>query len=398
MREIRKSVLKAHFFLGKKYSKGEGVKMKGDLGKKTKRNIGLDLTRIFAFLSVISVHFFLNTGFYKIPLRGKRMFILATLRTSFMVCVPLFLLLTGYLVSAKKIPLEIGNLKKYYKKIIPVLLSYAIGMTVIFAIYRLRGDRSYNLQKLVFGILGYKEYSWYVNMYIGLFLLSPFLTNIWASIGDKKTHLALIAVFSLLTVGPTVFNVNDLTSLKAIFAAYDDNKINHLLPGWWYNIYPLTYFFLGAYLRTYVDFKKLRPAKVFLALILIIFASSAYNIWRSHGGSFQIRLWNSWGSLQNTASSICVFILINTLAPERVNEKIERFLAYISKLTFAAYILSALSDKLVYSFVNSNLGSVKESMPYLPIIILSSATLALVMAAGVEFLTGKILEKSVREK
>ena len=117
------------------------------------------------------------------------MLILATLRTSFMVCVPLFLLLTGYLVSAKKIPLEIGNLKKYYKKIIPVFLSYAIGMTVIFAIYRLRGDRSYNLQKLVFGILGYKEYSWYVNMYIGLFLLSPFLTNIWASIGDKKPTL-----------------------------------------------------------------------------------------------------------------------------------------------------------------------------------------------------------------
>lgn len=191
-----------------------------------------------------------------------------------------------------------------------------------------------------------------------------------------------------MTLGPTVFNVNELTSLKAIFAAYDDNKINHLLPGWWYNIYPITYFFMGAYLRTYVNFKKLRPAKVFLILILIIFASSAYNIWRSHGGSFQIRLWNSWGSLQNTASSICVFILIKTLAPERVNEKIERFLAYI---------LSPLSDRLIYSFVNANLGSVKESMPYMLIIILSSATLALAMAAGVELLTGKILEKSVRE-
>ena len=68
---------------------------------KNQRNIGLDLTRILAFLSVIGVHFFLNTDFYKIPLRGKRMLALATLRTSFMVCVPLFLLLTGYLVSGK---------------------------------------------------------------------------------------------------------------------------------------------------------------------------------------------------------------------------------------------------------------------------------------------------------
>ena len=89
----------------------------------SQRNIGLDLTRILAFLSVVSVHFFLNTDFYKIPIKGKRMLVLATLRTSFMVCVPLFLLLTGYLVSYKKISLEAESLKKYYKKIIQVLLS-----------------------------------------------------------------------------------------------------------------------------------------------------------------------------------------------------------------------------------------------------------------------------------
>lgn len=369
--------------------------MKGNLETKTnsQRNIGLDLTRILAFLSVIGVHFFLNTDFYKIPVRGKRMLILAIIRTGFMVCVPLFLLLTGYLVSAKNVPLEAKSLKKYYKKIIPILLSYALAMALIFAIFRLNGDGSYTLQKLVFGILGYKEYSWYVNLYIGLFLLSPFLVNIWTSIKDKKTHLILLAVFCLLTVGPTVFNVNDLTSFKAIFSAYDDNRINHLLPGWWYNIYPLTYFFLGAYLRTYVDFKKVRPAKVFLCFILIIFASASYNVWRSHGGVFQIRAWNSWGSLQNTASSICLFVLINSLAPEGVNEKCGRFLAYISKLTFAAYVVSPASDRFVYGFVNTNLGGVKASMTYMPIIILTSAILALVMAAGVEFIKGKILSK-----
>lgn len=367
--------------------------MKDDLAIKAnfKRNIGLDLTRILAFLSVIGVHFFLNTDFYKIPLRGKRMFVLATIRTSFMVCVPLFLLLTGYLVSSKKVPLEATTLKKYYKKIIPILLSYSLAMTVIFAISRLRGDGSYTFQKLVFGILGYKEYSWYVNMYIGLFLLSPFLINIWASIGDKKTHLVLLAVFCFLTVGPTVFNVNDLTSFKAIFAAYDDNKINHLLPGWWYNIYPLTYFFLGAYIRTYVDFKKVRPGKVFLIFVLIILASSTYNIWRSHGGSFQIRAWNSWGSLQNTASSLAFFILINSLALDRLGEKSEKILAYISKLTFGAYILSAISDKFVYGFVNAKLGGAKEAMAYMPGLVLLSAILSLVLAALVDIISRIIL-------
>ena len=364
---------------------------------KNQRNIGLDLTRILAFLSVIGVHFFLNTDFYKIPLMGKRMLALATLRTSFMVCVPLFLLLTGYLVSGKDLPLEAKRLKNYYKKIIPILVSYALSMALVFGIFRLRGDESYTFKKLIFGILGYKEYSWYVNLYIGLFLISPFLINIWASIKDKKTHQVLLAVFCFLTIGPTVFNVYDLSSCKAIFSAYDDNMINHLLPGWWVNLYPLTYFFLGAYLREYVDFKKIRPAKAFLSFILIIFASSAYNIWRSHGGVFQIRLWNSWGSLQNTASSIALFIFINSLAPIKVGKRTERFIALLSKLTFAAYILSALSDRIVYDFVRETIGGAKEAIGYMPLIILASAILALIFAAVVDFITRIILGKAKKK-
>lgn len=364
---------------------------------KNQRNVGLDLTRILAFLSVIGVHFFLNTDFYQTPLRGERMYLLAFIRTSLMVCVPLFLLLTGYLVSDKDVPLEAARLKKYYKKIIPILLTYSLAMALIFGISRLRGDGSYTFKKLIFGILGYKEYSWYVNLYIGLFLLSPFLINIWASIGDKRTHQVLIGVFCFLTIGPTVFNVHDLSSFKAIFAAYDDNMINHLLPGWWVNLYPITYFFLGAYLREYVDFKKIRPLRAFVVFVLMIFASSLYNIWRSHGGVFQIRLWNSWGSLQNTASSICFFILINSLAPASVDKNVERFLAYISKLTFGAYILSALSDKFVYGFVNSKIGGAKEALVYMPIIVLASAILALLLAGLVDFFVRKILEKSSKK-
>lgn len=361
---------------------------------KNQRNIGLDLTRILAFLSVIGVHFFLNTEFYELPLRGRRMILLAGIRTGFMVCVPLFLLLTGYLVSGKDLPLEATRLKKYYKKIIPILVSYALAMALVFGVFRMRGDESYTFKKLIFGILGFKEYSWYVDLYIGLFLISPFLINIRASIKDKKTHQVLLAVFCFLTIGPTVFNVYDLSFFKAIFSTYDDNMINHLLPGWWVNLYPLTYFFLGAYLREYVDFKKIRPAKAFLAFILIIFASSAYNIWRSHGGVFQIRLRNSWGSLQNTSSSIALFIFINSLAPIKVGKRTERFIALLSKLTFAAYILSALSDRIVYDFVRETIGGAKEAIGYMPLIILASAILALILAAVVDFITRIILGKA----
>ena len=63
------------------------------------RNASLDLARLSALFCVVSVHFFLYTGFYVEPCTGWRMYLLTLARCSFMVCIPLFLLLTGYLLS-----------------------------------------------------------------------------------------------------------------------------------------------------------------------------------------------------------------------------------------------------------------------------------------------------------
>lgn len=50
-----------------------------------KRNINLDIIRSIAVFSVLSVHFFLNNGFYTEIIKGKRMFVMFTMRTAFMI-------------------------------------------------------------------------------------------------------------------------------------------------------------------------------------------------------------------------------------------------------------------------------------------------------------------------
>ena len=52
----------------------------------TQRDIGLDLTRILAFLAVPSVHFFLNSTYYDTAIVGPRMALMTVMRTAFMVC------------------------------------------------------------------------------------------------------------------------------------------------------------------------------------------------------------------------------------------------------------------------------------------------------------------------
>ena len=75
---------------------------------KNKRVAGLDIIRALAVLFVISVHYFKNTIFYSIPMTGKTMIILNSLRWLFFICVPLFMILTGYL-SRNKEPNRIEN-------------------------------------------------------------------------------------------------------------------------------------------------------------------------------------------------------------------------------------------------------------------------------------------------
>ena len=93
-------------------------------GKK-ERNYSLDIIRILATFFVVSVHFFLHTGFYAQPVEGKRMLVMVIMRTLFMTCIPLFLMLTGYLMNKKKLNL------KYFKGIIKTLTIYILAKILI---------------------------------------------------------------------------------------------------------------------------------------------------------------------------------------------------------------------------------------------------------------------------
>ena len=257
-----------------------------ELEMRKNRSVGLDVTRIYAFLSVVAVHSFLNTEFYSSTVIGKKMYVMVISRTAFMVCVPLFLLLTGYLVSAKNTALNSSCILKYYKKLLPLILKYIICMLIIYALSMSFGFEDFNLKSIIFGITGFSKYSWYVNMYIGLFLLTPFLNLIWNSINEKRMHIILISVFVFLTLLPSIFNIYDFSTHGAFLNPRLNKETTALIPDWWVGIYPITYYYIGAYLKKYIDFKKINPIKVLPILLFSVLVTGIYNIWRSHSAVF----------------------------------------------------------------------------------------------------------------
>lgn len=158
----------------------------------------MDIVRCFAFFFVVSIHFFLNSGYYNEIVTGPRMYIMTLFRSFFMICVPLFMVLSGYLMCNKTIS------RSFYKKLIYTISIYILSSLCCVLYKVLVIKESLSIGTFVCGFFNFSNapYSWYVEMYIGLFLLCPFLNLIYHNLKNKMQKHILLATFLLLTAVP----------------------------------------------------------------------------------------------------------------------------------------------------------------------------------------------------
>ena len=351
--------------------------------KRNNRDIGLDITRIVAFLFVPSAHFFLNAGFYTVPVIGLRMACMVMLRAVFLNAVPLFLLLTGYLLSVKAIPLQWKALKSFYAGLFKVIVTYLLSCVIIFLfrIFWLKEDLMLR-DILLFG-LGYGGYSWYVNMYIGLYLMIPLLNHIWHSAETKESQIIIVVIFLVLTVAPTVFNIWNWHVDGAILHPWVTDTFDGLIPDWWTDLHPITYYYIGAYIRRNVKVKELPSGKLFLLMTASLLLAGLFNYWRSYSVCF---VWGSWCArwgFQNAVNATLIFLFINSIRYKPASEWLRKPIALISDLTFGAYILSWIPDQVTYLVLAAAVSEVPSRIfyfiPYAGKTILISLLLSLVV-------------------
>lgn len=164
-------------------SKEKNIDKKDERSESTlKRNLNLDLVRCVAIFFVISVHFLLNTSFYSTVVNGKNMFLLVVLRVIFMSCVPLFMILTGYLMNKKE------PTKEYYKKISKVAVTYVICSLLCILFRMVYKCESFSFPGVISSILNFSgcRYAWYIEMYLGFYIIIPFLNKAYNGCKDKK--------------------------------------------------------------------------------------------------------------------------------------------------------------------------------------------------------------------
>ena len=288
------------------------------------REPGLDLVRVFASFFVVAVHFYLNCNYYQTPLTGGKMMIMTWGRWFFMICVPLFMMLTGYLKCHKTFS------RAHYFSLLPVLLTYvviSIAKIIVSNIYY--GAGYYTFTSGLEAIVTYRL-AWYVGMYVALMLLIPFLNKLWEAL-DKTQQKALIFVLAIIgSLYPLVL---------------------YVVPSYWQMLYPFVYYYLGAYIRTYRPGAK--KGWAVLAVLLATTVSAGASFLAAKGGAFNWEVLSQVDSGYSVLSVViasCAFFLLFYDVKIKAGV-LSAALAKISSVSLEVYLFTGIYDVIIFSYL-----------------------------------------------
>lgn len=305
------------------------------------RDWNADLIRCVAVYSVVSVHFLLNSGFYSVEVRGWDMLIMCMVRSLFMVCVPLFMILSGYLMWKKTLS------RQYYRGIRKTVEIYLLASIACLLYKKFVQGTDVTVKSAILGILDFDaaNYAWYIEMYICFFLIIPFLNLIWHGLKSKKEKQVLVFIMMFVTFLPKMLNNFNLT-MEGWFASPSiSESYDPIVPSFFTTMYPVTYYFIGIYLREFGW--KISKRKNVLLLLVSVAVFGCYNFYRSDGGTFVWAANSTWGG-ENLITATLLFHLLLNVKLEKVPRALKAAMLYISKISLGIYLISWIFDRIVY--------------------------------------------------
>lgn len=312
--------------------------------KVIKYDPAMDIIRCLALFLVISNHFFWKSQLLDQVVSGKRMFCMVVMFSLTLICVPLFITLTGFLMRKKTLQ------RSFYFKITKTLVIYTLA-SIACVIYANQLLGHIPLKYVILGFFNFSDapYAWYIEMYIGLFMLIPFLNILYNNLPSKQWKLVLIITLIILTALPTVVNTYNLDIKGWWMNPAMDGNYRKLMPAWWNGIYPLTYYFIGCYLSEYRP--KIRFSTNICLIVLVLTVFSVYNYWRSHGSSYIVGTWSNWESIFAVLLTILVFLLFINRNYERISLSVISIFRLLSGLCLGGYLVSWIFDEMIYEVI-----------------------------------------------
>jgi len=302
---------------------------------------GIDIVKILAAFFVVGIHTFLYNGFYNAEIRsGDTKFLVPiAMRWITYTCVPLFMITTGYLMKNKKFS------PSYYKGLIRIIVIYIFIGILCLKVNHVVFHTEYTKWMIFKKYMEFNaaDYGWYVNYYIALFCMIPFLNLAFNGLESRNQRLILLITISAFTV-----------FARSMFLGFTANDQAKLFPDYLNGMWPLAYYYAGAYIREYPPKRCFRNK----FLILVVLASAVAFITESsykhtiadsnESNNYHFTSWhfNDYSTYPVFIIAICIFLLLFDITT--TNKRVKYVLQQLSGATFATYLISYIFDRKVY--------------------------------------------------
>ena len=276
-------------------------------------NYGLDIIRILAMFFVILVH---STTFYGFTQEGVNsfvMFLVGMGRYLSFSCVPLFIVLTGYLNYNKQPTI------KYYLKIFRILLEYLLCGVAVAIFNKLCFSDPTPLPTIIERMFSFKlpAYSWYINMFVGLFLIAPFLNYGFKAIPEKQKWIFMVVLL-------LIFSNPQLTS-------------------YWTSSYPLMYYFIGCFIYE----KQFKVNKLYLGLTIFVLTITQTLLFMFPViPTYSVENHNNLGCIIITVSLFLMFYNLTLIKNTKAKTLTTKTFRLIANASLATFLISVIFESL----------------------------------------------------
>ena len=289
---------------------------------------GINITKTIACISVILLHY---TQYFYSTVNNSTVFVLLhSFRWIVFGCIGYYCLCAGFLQYKKTFS------KKYYKKIIKILVLFLIYCTLSFIFIHKPSNLSFSsiYQGITYYFFEFKGYYWYMAMYFGLYLIIPFLNMIIANT-TKKQHLFLIIISIILFSGHDF--IMQARDIQPFFS-----NIN--ISGYYSSdLFPLTYYFIGAYINKYnINISKNISSFIFLIfLFLHAYCDLRYTHIHNYNLSDHIYTFNQYGNIFTIITCVTSMLIFKNIKLKYTS----KFISFIAKYTLPVYLGLGIMDK-----------------------------------------------------
>lgn len=289
-----------------------------------KRYAGIDLLRCLAFFFVVVFHSFLNIGHSYVEQEGFMVYIADVFRFLSISCIGLYLMISGYLRCNNT------NIASCYRGLVSVLVGYLLSCAVVIPVRHFVLEEVYTFTQWIEKIFKFTavSYGWYVEMFVGLALLIPFINMGLQYIGNNKKQLFILAAALLF-----------LTALPGITTM-------HIAPDYWRIAYPITYYVLGAIVY------KLQPKmNTWLGLLEALGMAALMALYTISSDDINYKSQQPQFEFQDLWIVFIVVMIFIALYHVDVPKTLAKVFAFMSTGCFCGYLVSSVLDSYFYKQV-----------------------------------------------